>query len=182
MIEQGGATKWPASAWLAVAALSAVVVVALLRSGGDPQPPPEPAAATTGQTSTVPIATTPPPSTTAERPELPEPPDAPATELVDRLVVAAPDPGLAPYRRAAFGEAWDYDPASGCNTRERVLIAESLVPATVDDRCRPTGRWRSAYDGVTTSDPADLQIDHLVALADAWRSGAATWTDERRLA
>lgn len=109
----------------------------------------------------------------------------PAGAPVDRLEVrdAGTEATLPPYRRDAFGEGWDYDPASGCNTRERVLIEESLVPATVDDRCHPSaGRWRSAYDGVVTDDPADLQIDHLVALADAWRSGAAAWTDDERRA
>jgi hypothetical protein len=29
---------------------------------------------------------------------------------------------------------------------------------------------------------ADFQIDHTVPLADAWRSGASTWTSERRAA
>jgi len=106
----------------------------------------------------------------------------PALALVDTLVVAAADDDPV-YRRAAFGDDWSYDPISGCNTRERVLIEESLVPAVVDDRCRSSsGRWISAYDGVTTTDPADLQIDHFVPLADAWRSGADVWTSERRLA
>jgi len=87
-----------------------------------------------------------------------------------------------PYRRDAFGGGdWDYDPATGCNTREQVLIDESVIEPEVDDRCRTTvGRWISLYDGRTTDDRADLQIDHLIPLADAWRSGADTWTPERR--
>jgi hypothetical protein len=94
--------------------------------------------------------------------------------------VRSSDPA-ADYRRAAFGDDWDYDPVSGCNTREEVLIDESVIHPTVDDRCRTTnGRWRSLYDGVETDDPADLQIDHLVPLADAWRSGADAWTADRR--
>ncbi len=99
------------------------------------------------------------------------------------MVVAEPDPGLAPYRRAAFGDGWDYDPPTGCNTRELVLIEEAIEAPMVDDRCRSTeGVWRSAYDGVTVTDVAELQIDHFVPLADAWRSGADRWTDERRQA
>ena len=108
-----------------------------------------------------------------------------AAAAVDQLEVRpADDPSAPPYVRDLMdGGDWAYDPASGCNTRERVLIEESLVPPTVDDRCRSTGgRWRSAYDGVETGDPADLQIDHLVPLADAWRSGAWRWSPERRLA
>lgn len=57
------------------------------------------------------------------------------------------------------------------------------MPPVVDDRCRSSGgRWRSAYDGLVTVDPAALEVDHLVPLADAWRSGAAAWTDGRRAA
>jgi hypothetical protein len=107
-----------------------------------------------------------------------------AAAAVDRLVVGNPPSDLTPYVRARFGEDWDYDPSTGCNTRERVLIAESLVPPTFGgSRCHPTaGRWRSLYDGVVTTDPDELQIDHLVPLADAWRSGAASWTEEQRRA
>jgi hypothetical protein len=98
-------------------------------------------------------------------------------------VVASPDPTVPDYRRARFGDDWEYDPTSGCNTRERVLIEEAIVAPQVDDRCRSTlGRWRSAYDGVETGDVADLEVDHLVPLADAWRSGAWRWTDDQRLA
>lgn len=111
----------------------------------------------------------------------PSGPAAPISPALDALVVAGPDPDLAPYRRDAFGGDWDYDPATGCNTRELVLIAEAVVAPQVDDRCRSTqGRWRSRYDGVVVDDVADLQIDHLVPLADAWRSGASAWTDDRR--
>jgi hypothetical protein len=104
-----------------------------------------------------------------------------ATVLLARIPVADPDPALPPYRRAAFGSGWAYDPASGCNTRERVLVAESAVPAVQGARCKVlSGRWTSRYDGVTVTDPAELQVDHLVPLADAWRSGAARWTEARR--
>ncbi len=108
-------------------------------------------------------------------------PSGPAA--VDRLVVTTPQTDLPPYRRDAFGDGWAYDYATGCNTRERVLIEEAISAPTVDDRCRSTGgRWRSPYDGLVADDVADLEIDHLVALAEAWRSGAWAWTDERRLA
>lgn len=145
------------------------------------------AAASEAPASEVPATTTtttaPSPSTTSSpssSSSTTTAPDAGSRGLVDQLVVAAPDPAQPPYRRDAFGSGWSYDSATGCNTRERVLIAESLVPATTDDRCRPTGRWRSLYDGLETADPADLQIDHLVPLADAWRSGASGWTDDQR--
>jgi hypothetical protein len=36
------------------------------------------------------------------------------------------------------------------------------------------------YDDKDLTDPQALDIDHMVPLAAAWRSGAAKWTDEQR--
>lgn len=38
------------------------------------------------------------------------------------------------------------------------------------------------YDGLTFTDPSDLDIDHVVALAEAWDSGAYAWDSARRRA
>lgn len=46
----------------------------------------------------------------------------------------------------------------------------------------PDGGWLSAYDGYTTSDPSELDIDHVVPLGEAWRSGASRWDPARRAA
>ncbi|HEX6869924.1 MAG TPA: HNH endonuclease family protein, partial [Micromonosporaceae bacterium] len=42
------------------------------------------------------------------------------------------------------------------------------------------GSWFSPYDGKTLTDPQDLDIDHMVPLANAWRTGASRWSDEQR--
>ena len=42
------------------------------------------------------------------------------------------------------------------------------------------GTWRSIYDGRTVNSPEDVDIDHVVPLANAWRSGAAKWTAAER--
>jgi hypothetical protein len=42
------------------------------------------------------------------------------------------------------------------------------------------GRWSSAYDKGTFTDPSKVDIDHTVPLADAWRSGADKWEDAKR--
>ncbi|MCI0686414.1 MAG: HNH endonuclease family protein [Sporichthyaceae bacterium] len=48
-------------------------------------------------------------------------------------------------------------------------------------QCSPIqGRWRSQYDGKLVTDPGQIDIDHMVPLANAWRSGADEWTDGRR--
>jgi hypothetical protein len=71
-----------------------------------------------------------------------------------------------------------------CDTREEVLIAESRTPAQVDPYgCKVVaGDWSSIYDGVSTDQPGDLDIDHVVALAEASDSGAAAWDAARRRA
>lgn len=52
-----------------------------------------------------------------------------------------------------------------------------------DGECRAvSGRWVSVYNGKTFMDASDLDIDHMVPLANAWRSGANTWTQEKRKA
>ncbi len=156
--------------------LLAVLWVAVGCASGRSAPP-----GTTSATSReAPATSTGPAPPTHPTAAPPVPSGGPNAELAG-LRVALPDPSLAPYRRAAFGSGWDYDRASGCNTRERVLIAESATPAVLGPRCKVlSGRWTSRYDGVVVTDPAELQIDHFVPLSNAWQSGAATWPAARR--
>ncbi|RXZ47581.1 DUF1524 domain-containing protein [Agromyces fucosus] len=85
-----------------------------------------------------------------------------------------------PYNRDLFAEGIDVD-GDGCNTRREVLQAESLVPVTITSGCTITaGEWFSWYEGVTQTDPTTLEMDHLVALKEAWISGAHAWTNEQR--
>ena len=73
---------------------------------------------------------------------------------------------------------------NGCTTRESVLIRESLTYPQVDTvGCTVVaGDWLSVYDGATWTDPSDLDIDHVVALKEAWDSGAWAWTAAQRRA
>ena len=105
---------------------------------------------------------------------------------VDELladVEVRPESAQSGYDRSLFGSWTDAD-GDGCNTRAEVLRAESATPAQVDPYgCHVlTGDWLSVYDGYRTDDPTELEIDHLVALAEAWRSGADAWSHERRVA
>ncbi|MEU9338674.1 HNH endonuclease family protein [Streptomyces sp. NPDC048290] len=67
-----------------------------------------------------------------------------------------------------------------CNTRETVLKRDGSNVVT-DSACAATsGSWYSPYDGATWSAASDVDIDHLVPLAEAWDSGAGSWTTARR--
>ena len=92
-----------------------------------------------------------------------------------------PPPTAPPYDRRLY-EHW-IDADGDCqNTRQEVLIAESLEPVTLDSSgCHvESGRWFDSFTGQEFSDPADLDIDHIVPLAEAHLSGAAAWTADRR--
>jgi hypothetical protein len=95
----------------------------------------------------------------------------------------APEGPRTGYSRDLFPHWIDAD-GNRCDTREEVLIAESTSPAQVDPYgCKViSGDWFSLYDGLTTDDPSTFDIDHVVALAEAWDSGASNWTLERRRA
>lgn len=45
-----------------------------------------------------------------------------------------------------------------------------------------TGRWIDPWSGAVTTVAHDLQIDHTVPLANAWRSGAWSWSRAQRVA
>jgi hypothetical protein len=42
------------------------------------------------------------------------------------------------------------------------------------------GTWTSVYDGKVLNSPTKVDIDHVVPLANAWRSGASSWTTDQR--
>jgi hypothetical protein len=70
--------------------------------------------------------------------------------------------------------------SGACNTRETVLKRDGTNVAT-DSSCAATsGSWFSPYDGATWTAASDVDIDHMVPLAEAWQSGAWAWTTSRR--
>jgi hypothetical protein len=69
-----------------------------------------------------------------------------------------------------------------CNTREYILKRDGSG-VTTDSACVATGgSWYSVYDGATWTAASDVDIDHLVPLAEAWDSGASAWTTAQRQA
>ncbi len=71
--------------------------------------------------------------------------------------------------------------SDGCDTRAEVLIAESLKRVRTTSGCYVrTGKWFSKYDGLTFKRATNLDIDHMVPLAEAWGSGAKKWNSSTR--
>jgi hypothetical protein len=98
-----------------------------------------------------------------------------ALEVLSGLRLEAPRLGAPAYGRDSWDHWLDED-GDGCDTRDEVLILEAVLPPTGWGACELTGgRWLSAYDGVTTGEPSDFDVDHLVALEEAHRSGGWAW-------
>jgi uncharacterized protein DUF1524 len=111
-----------------------------------------------------------------------------------RLLAALPVKGRAPmteYSRAEFGQAWADVDRNGCDTRNDILRRDliQLVIKPGTNGCVVlagvlqdpyTGHRISFLRGQGTS--LAVQIDHVVALADAWQTGAALLEPSWRLA
>jgi hypothetical protein len=106
------------------------------------------------------------------------------------------NPHQSAYSRALFGESWLDTDGNGCNQRDDVLLRDAVpdsVTVGVQGACDHdvlAGTWIDPYTGarLTFDDLKDprqaqaIQIDHVVPLAEAWRSGAAGWGEVRRRA
>ena len=104
----------------------------------------------------------------------------PTTANSAELVIAADR--TSGYNRSLFKHWIDAD-RNGCNTRAEVLIEEAVVKPKVGSKCTLTGgKWFSAYDGVEVTSASKLDVDHMVPLAEAWRSGAWKWSAAQRQA
>lgn len=130
--------------------------------------PPRPATSTTSRPAT----------TTSARPS-----DGAPLALDVLGFIAVRNEHRGGYVRDLFGYPTDVD-HDGCNTRAEVLMRDSLVPVTHRaGRCTvATGRWVSRYDGVTGTSASEFAIDHVVALKEAWDSGAWAWSATTRFA
>ncbi|MFD8726378.1 HNH endonuclease family protein [Streptomyces sp. NPDC059611] len=90
----------------------------------------------------------------------------------------APHGSMSGYSRAKFPH-WATQGES-CDTRETVLERDG-TDVERDKECRAVaGKWTSVYDDEAFTEARDLDIDHMVPLANAWRSGARAWTQEKR--
>ncbi|KAJ5907291.1 uncharacterized protein N7473_004207 [Penicillium subrubescens] len=73
--------------------------------------------------------------------------------------------------------------SGSCDTREVVLKRDGTNVVQSSSGCTITsGKWVSPYDGATWTASSDVDIDHLVPLSNAWKSGASGWTTAARQA
>jgi hypothetical protein len=128
--------------------------------------------------------------TTAEAtPDAPAPAAGSALAALDALEVKGRAPRTG-YDRDRFGNGWVDVDRNGCDTRNDVL-ARDLTGATFRPGTRDcvvaAGTLADPYSGGSiafrrgqdTSD--DVQVDHVVALSDAWQKGAQGWGGEERV-
>ena len=118
------------------------------------------------------------PSTAAGAPPPPSVEDA--LPMLEGLTVA-PSGSMAGYSREAFphwsSEAASYgwpEPDGSCDVRDAALIRDG-EGVEIDDGCSIiAGMWLDPYTGQTLTDSSEVDIDHVVPLANAWRSGASS--------
>ena len=122
-------------------------------------------------------------------PETPKnsPPVSPTGDAA-KLLEAIPVKGRAAktgYARTQFGDGWATQ--KGCDTRN-IILHRDLMDTTIDDACRVisgtlndpyTGKAIMFTRGETTSQA--VQIDHVIALSNAWQTGAQGLTAEQRV-
>ncbi|MDM4721411.1 HNH endonuclease family protein [Micromonospora sp. WMMA1363] len=99
-----------------------------------------------------------------------------AAEMLAELTVASAG-SMRGYSRSRFPH-WR-NTGKNCDVRDTVLKRDGEDIKL--SGCNVVGgRWTSVYDGRVLTDPSDVDVDHMVPLANAWRSGADEWTDAKR--
>lgn len=110
-------------------------------------------------------------------------------EIARDALAALPTKGRAPktgYKRSQFGDGWAK--AGGCDTRNVILRRDLANAVLGDDNCKvqagalsdPYTGQRIAFKRGANSSGA-VQIDHVVALSNAWQTGAQQLSSEQRI-
>lgn len=98
------------------------------------------------------------------------------------IAVAQVRDDIPKYDRGEWSHWVDED--GDCqDARQEALIAESETPVTYtnEDRCRvASGSWDGPFTGERFTDPGSLDVDHMVPLANAHRSGGWAWSEDKK--
>ncbi|MEV6550192.1 HNH endonuclease family protein [Streptomyces sp. NPDC051597] len=108
-----------------------------------------------------------------------------ALAAVDTLTVKGRAPKTG-YSRDQFGRGWTDTDANGCATREDILKRD-LKDVKYKDKCDIASGTlaKDVYTGRTIKfvrGSSKVDIDHAVALSDAWQKGARSWDRKKRVA
>lgn len=99
----------------------------------------------------------------------------PVLVILNTLNVAGED--ISGYNRKDFKH---WITTNKCDTRQWVFIRQTLQGK--QSGCSVVnGKWYSAYDGVETINPSAFDLDHMVPLSEAFRSGAYAWSAIQRM-
>ena len=116
-------------------------------------------------------------------PTAPTSPTTAPTESASPLVIAPVPLELPAFNRSEW-RVWTDADGDCQDTRAEVLIEESVGPVLFRDLQRPcvvdSGSWTDPYTSRTLTDAGALDIDHLVPLSNAHRSGAWRWTPDEK--
>lgn len=123
----------------------------------------------------------------ADQPQGPHPftplPSVPSSSPspLGKLTVAPAGP-MVGYTRERFGQPWKDTDHNGCDQRSDVLLRDAGSAARDEKRrCQVVAiSLVDPYSGERLTELSKIQIDHVVSLGAAWRSGAAAWTDGQR--
>lgn len=104
-----------------------------------------------------------------------------ALEALEKLDVKGRAPKTG-YTRDQFGNGWSK--ILGCDTRN-IILYRDLISTQLQNECIVVaGELNDPYTGklitFSKADSAAIQIDHVVALSDAWQKGAQQLTSEQR--
>ncbi|MEF9883367.1 HNH endonuclease family protein [Streptomyces sp. P9-A4] len=107
-----------------------------------------------------------------------------ALAAVDTLTVKGRAPKTG-YERAKFGRAWVDVDGNGCGTRDDILKRDLTGVRFTDGHCKVASGTLTddPYTGTTVTyvrGRSKVDIDHVVALSDAWQKGAQKWDGETR--
>jgi len=111
-------------------------------------------------------------------------PSAVSTGDASTALTELPVKGKAPktgYSRDQFGSGWSS--VNGCDTRQIILFRD-LTNTVLEDECKVvSGELLDPYTNkiISFSGGADVQIDHVVALSNAWQTGAQALSREDRV-
>ncbi|RWZ78941.1 MAG: HNH endonuclease [Candidatus Microsaccharimonas sossegonensis] len=108
-------------------------------------------------------------------------PSGSAAKALDALVVKGRAPKTG-YTRTQFGSGWGT--TNGCDTRNIILYRDLENPVVNGSCVVVAGVLHDPYTATDinfTKGGSDVQIDHVVALSNAWQTGAQNLTKAQRV-